>query len=78
MKRHAESAVDQDWWWHTFLTLGIVKDMWLKFRRHRKPRWPTPLSYDNYANSFKHYKPLWQQRHLRGHLLSQRRLLCRR
>ena len=69
MKRHAESVVDQDWWWHTFLTLDIVKDMWLRFRRHRTPHWPTLLSYDNYVKSFKQYKPLRQQRHLRGHLL---------
>ena len=51
-KLHAQSAVDQDWWWHTFLTQVIAKGMRQKSKHHKKPHWPTLLSYVNCENSF--------------------------
>ena len=52
MKRLAESVGDQDWWWHTFLTQVIAKDMRQKSKHHKKPHWPTLQSYVNCENSY--------------------------
>ena len=75
MRRPAEYVEDQDWWWRTSHTPGIMKAMQQRFSHHKKPHWQMLLSFVVYAKIYKPFKLPRQARHLRGHPLSQRQLL---